>query len=83
MAINPELFMPRAEFLDRVDQMIAAAKASVKADGVSEILVPGELEMRARERNLKAGAVPLLPSTYKALLDYKQKANLETELVTI
>jgi len=80
MAINPELFMPRAEFLDRVDQMIEAAKASTKADGVAEILVPGELEMRARERNFNAGSVPLLPSTYKALLDYKQNAGLVAAL---
>ncbi|HEU5318883.1 MAG TPA: Ldh family oxidoreductase [Chloroflexota bacterium] len=83
MAINPELFLPRDEFLDRVDQMIEAAKASEKADGVSEILVPGEMEMRARERNLRAGGVPLLPSTYKGLVDYKQKAGLETELVEV
>jgi len=83
MAINPEMFMPRDALLDRVDQMIDAAKASEKAAGIPEILVPGESEMRARERNLKAGSVPLLPSTYKGLLDYKQKAGLETALVEI
>lgn len=83
MAINPELFMTRAEFLDRVDQMIDAAKSSETAEGVSEILVPGETEMRARARNLARGGVPLLPSTYKGLLDYKQKVNLKTELVTL
>jgi LDH2 family malate/lactate/ureidoglycolate dehydrogenase len=83
MAINPELFMGREEFGGRVDQMIDAAKASEKAEGVKEILVPGETEMRARERNLARGGVPLLPSTYKGLLDYKQKAGLESELVVL
>ena len=83
VALNPELFMTREEFLGRVDQMIEAAKASETADGGKEILVPGETEMRARERNLKRGGVPLLPFTYKGLLDYKQKAGLETVLEVI
>ena len=82
MAINPELFMSRAEFLDRVDQMIAAAKASTLAEGVSEILVPGEREMRNRERHLLQG-VPLLPSTHRSLLTYSAKAGLKTELVAV
>ena len=80
LVINPELFVDRPSFLARVDAMIAAAKASQRAPGVAEILVPGEMEMRAREQNLRDG-VPLLPSTYRALLDYRQKAGLQTELV--
>jgi LDH2 family malate/lactate/ureidoglycolate dehydrogenase len=59
--------------------MIEACKGGALADGVAEILVPGETEMRARERNLREG-VPLLPSTYRGLLDYAEKAGLETRL---
>ena len=44
--------------------------------------MPGEMEMRARVKNLRGG-IPLLPSTYRALLDYRQQAGLETELVTV
>jgi LDH2 family malate/lactate/ureidoglycolate dehydrogenase len=82
LAMNPELFMTRQEFADRVDSMIAAAKASGLAEGVSEILVPGESEMRSREQNLRDG-VPLLPSTFRSLRNYTAKAGLQTELVTI
>lgn len=82
LAINPELFLPSAEFTARVDRMIEEAKAGGRAEGVEEILVPGELELRARERNLREG-VPLLPSTYRALLSYREQAGLETELVPV
>jgi LDH2 family malate/lactate/ureidoglycolate dehydrogenase len=82
MAIDPELFMARDEFLARVDLMIDQAKGSERAEGVDEIFVPGEMEMRARERNLREG-VPLLPSTYKMLLDYAQEAGMETTLVPV
>ncbi len=82
MAIDPRLFLPFEEFTARVDGMIAAAKGSERMEGVDEIFVPGEMELRARERNLQQG-IPLLPSTYRALLDYRQKAELETELVVV
>jgi LDH2 family malate/lactate/ureidoglycolate dehydrogenase len=79
VAIDPRLFMPIEDFTARVDTMIEACKGGARADGVAEILVPGEMEMRARERNLREG-VPLLPSTYRGLLDYAEKAGLETRL---
>ena len=82
MAIDPEMFMPMNEFTARVDTMIDQAKASERAEGVDEILVPGEMEMRARERTLREG-VPLLPSTHKALLGYAREVGLETQLVEV
>ncbi|HEX2036464.1 MAG TPA: Ldh family oxidoreductase [Chloroflexota bacterium] len=82
LAIDPRQFMPFEAFTARVDAMIEAAKASELAAGVEEILVPGELEMRARERHLREG-VPLLPSTYRTLLEYGEKVGLQTELVSL
>jgi len=82
LALNPELFMPLAEFKARVDRMIDDVKSGERAEGVAEILLPGEAEMRARERNLREG-VPLLPSAYRALLKYREEAGLDTELVTV
>jgi LDH2 family malate/lactate/ureidoglycolate dehydrogenase len=82
MAIDPELFMPATEFTTRVDRMIEQAKGGERTDDVEEILVPGEREMRARERNLRDG-VPLLPSTYHALRKYARNAGLDTELVVV
>ncbi len=82
MAIDPELFMPIAEFTTRVDHMIEQTKAGERAENVEEILIPGETEMRARDGNLREG-VPLLPSTYHALQKYAQKTALDTELAVI
>jgi LDH2 family malate/lactate/ureidoglycolate dehydrogenase len=80
MAIDPELFMPIAEFKARVDRMIQQAKAAERAENVEEILVPGEAEMRSRVQNLQDG-VPLLPSAYRSLQKYRHEAGLQTELV--
>jgi LDH2 family malate/lactate/ureidoglycolate dehydrogenase len=80
LALDPEMFMPVAEFKARVDRMIDDVKKSELAEGVGEVLLPGEPEMRARQRNLKEGGVPLLPSTLKRLQDYQREAGLKTEL---
>jgi LDH2 family malate/lactate/ureidoglycolate dehydrogenase/aryl carrier-like protein len=82
MAIDPELFMPSADFTARVDRLIEMTKSGDKADGAEEIFVPGEAELRARERSLKEG-VPLRPSTYDALRKYGLKAGLDTELIVV
>ena len=82
MAIDPALFMPLETFTARVDAMIEATKAGERMEGVEEILVPGEMEMRAREMHLREG-VPLLPSTLRSLVEYRRQAGLETELVTV
>jgi len=80
MAIDPGMFMPVDAFKARVDRLIDDMKSSPTIEGTKEILVPGEMEMRARRDNLAAGSVPLLPSTLKRLVDYKGEAGLETEL---
>jgi LDH2 family malate/lactate/ureidoglycolate dehydrogenase len=82
MAIDPELFMPTADFTARVDRLIEQTKAGERAEGVEEILVPGESEMRARELSLRDG-VPLRRSTYDALRKYGRNAGLDTELVVV
>jgi amino acid adenylation domain-containing protein len=82
IAIDPELFMPLADFTARVDRLIEQTKSGERAEGSEEILVPGEAELRARERSLKEG-VPLRPSTYQALLKYGKKAGLDTQLVVV
>jgi LDH2 family malate/lactate/ureidoglycolate dehydrogenase len=82
LALNPEMFMPIAEFKARVDRMVDDVKKSDLAEGVKEVLLPGELEMRSRARNLREG-VPLLPSTLKRLEDYRVEAGLRSELVRV
>jgi LDH2 family malate/lactate/ureidoglycolate dehydrogenase len=79
MAINPELFMPIAEFKSRVDSMVEQVKSGERAENVSELLLPGEIEMRARAENLIEG-VPILSVTYSALEKYRKTAGLTSGL---
>lgn len=50
-----EHFVPLEEFTAHVQALIAHVKASPKAEGFTEILVPGEREAREKERRLKEG----------------------------
>jgi LDH2 family malate/lactate/ureidoglycolate dehydrogenase len=79
IAIDPERFMPASSFAARVDRLIEETKQGERAANVDEILIPGESELRARERSLKEG-VRLRLSTYRALVDYGRKKRLATRL---
>jgi LDH2 family malate/lactate/ureidoglycolate dehydrogenase len=74
--------MPTAEFTARVDHLIEQTKAGERAENVEEILIPGEMEMRAREQNLREG-VPLPPLIYHALRKYARKAGLDSVLTVV
>ncbi|MDB5328181.1 MAG: putative linear pentadecapeptide gramicidin synthetase LgrB [Phycisphaerales bacterium] len=82
MAIDPQLFMPSAQFARRVDALIEQTKSGPLAEGATEILVPGEPELRARERSLQEG-VRLQKSTYRALLSYAKDVGLKTQIECI
>ncbi len=77
--MDPEVFMPLAEFTERLGALFDQTKAGERAAGVGEILIPGERELRAREQSIALG-VPLSRRTLRALLDYAQKAGLRTNL---
>ena len=79
MAINPEIFMPMAEFTVARRQMIEQVKSGERAENASELLLPGEMEMRARAENLIEG-VPILSVTYSALEKYRKTAGLTSGL---
>lgn len=55
MAINPGIFLPVSEFKKRVAEYLTFVKNSKKADGVLEILIPGERSERQRQECLKNG----------------------------
>ena len=76
MAIKPDLFMPLAEYKNRMDTFIARSKVSQKAKGVTEILIPGEPEARAEAERKKNG-IPLTPDVVKALRTEAEIAGIE------
>jgi LDH2 family malate/lactate/ureidoglycolate dehydrogenase len=80
LAINPELFMTRDEFVRRVDRMVDEVQASELAPGVDAVLLPGEIEMRSRAVNLAAGTVPVLPSTVRRLEEHRREAGSQTRI---
>jgi len=55
IAIDPAAFVSADEFKAQVQKFVAQLKASRKAPGVEEILVPGEPEFRTREKRLREG----------------------------
>lgn len=53
--IDPSKFMPLEEFKANADRYVRMMKDSRKAAGVSEIFLPGEIEYRKFEENMKNG----------------------------
>ena len=82
IAIDPERFMPASEFAARVDRLIEQTKNGEHAANVDEILIPGEMELRARDQSLKEG-VRLRPSTYRTLVTYGRQVGLGAELEVV
>jgi L-2-hydroxycarboxylate dehydrogenase (NAD+) len=61
MALDPGLFMPRAQFLARVDELVRQLHAIPAAQPGGRVRVPGELGWERRERALREGV--LLPAS--------------------
>ncbi len=55
IVINIQQFTPLDIFYDRIIQLIEYVKSSPEAFGFDEVLVPGELEFREREKRLNNG----------------------------
>ncbi|HEV2125764.1 MAG TPA: Ldh family oxidoreductase [Chloroflexota bacterium] len=66
-AIDPEVFLPREEFAQRMDEQIQQVKAGETLNGVDEILVPGERGQRRRRHFQEQGTVPLGDVTWQTM----------------
>jgi uncharacterized oxidoreductase len=67
VVVNPSCFGDAGHYQEMVSQTVAAAKRIPPAPGFEEILMPGELEVRARERRARDGI--LLPeATWQDLI---------------
>lgn len=55
IAINPSAFVSPKEFNSRVKEYVKEIKSSKKAPGIKEIMIPGEPELKAREKRLRDG----------------------------
>ena len=66
-ALDVEAFLPRREFLERMDAQIDQIKDGGRLPGVDELLVPGERGQRRSLEHTARGAVPLAPASWRAL----------------
>ena len=64
--IDISSFMPADQFKTRVDNLIEIVKCSPKAPGVSEILLPGEIEFAEEKRRLEEG-IPIKEKIWQNL----------------
>ena len=66
MAINVSAFTPIDSFRERVNVHLLNIKSSAKADGTGEILIPGEPELRERDKRIQ-GQIFLDEKTYQEI----------------
>jgi LDH2 family malate/lactate/ureidoglycolate dehydrogenase len=66
LAVDVSAFLDLGEFTSTVDDTIEAIKALPAADGVAEVLVPGERGHRSELERLAAG-IPLGPKAWREL----------------
>ena len=57
MALKPELFAPEGAYSARMDDLVTRAKATPRAAGYDEILMPGEPEARIADQRRRDGLV--------------------------
>ncbi|MEM0481891.1 MAG: Ldh family oxidoreductase [Nitrososphaerota archaeon] len=55
IVINPEIFGDKKRFLSRVESIVSNIKSVRRAEGVEEIMLPGEPEEKAMRERLKKG----------------------------
>jgi hydroxycarboxylate dehydrogenase B len=67
LIMAPDVFGPRDRFDDEVEQFVAFLKSSRRAEGVDEILLPGEIEQRTRATRLAHG-LDIEPVTWSTLV---------------
>jgi LDH2 family malate/lactate/ureidoglycolate dehydrogenase len=66
-ALDVEAFLPREEFLARMDTLIDQVKLGERAPGVDELVVPGERGARRHAELSARGVVPVEPAGWQIL----------------
>ncbi len=78
-AVNISAFQPLDAFCRTVDDLIVATKSARKAEGVEEILVPGEYEWKNRSRHLEEG-LDLPDATWQRIVDTGEEYGVSVTL---
>jgi uncharacterized oxidoreductase len=74
--IDPQAFLPLAQFKGLIDALVAYIKSSPPIPGVEEVLVPGELEYRTLRRRSVEG-IPVDEVTWEAIVKHAGKLGVD------
>jgi LDH2 family malate/lactate/ureidoglycolate dehydrogenase len=66
-ALDVEAFLPRQEFLERIDAQLDQIKQGERLPGVDELVVPGERGQRRHLELTARGVVPVAPASWQVL----------------
>ena len=78
MALKIGNFVPLEDFKTRADRLVKSIKNSQNAEGYEEILIPGELEAKERERRLRTG-IPISEKAWQPLIQACKQYGLNVE----
>jgi LDH2 family malate/lactate/ureidoglycolate dehydrogenase len=68
IVLRADLFQPLAEFTRRADELKRQVNAVPPAVGFDEVLVPGDLEARSRQKRSRDG-IPVPQEVWQSLMD--------------
>jgi len=74
--VDPDQFIDRADFNAYLATYVESLRSSRKAPGVTEILLPGEIELR-REQQRRADGVAVPPETWRQITDLATRLNAD------
>jgi len=75
MAMKPDLFVSRNEYLDRMDRLAQRVHANPTAEGFDEVIMPGERERRLEAKHRRTG-VPFHAREIALMQEAATKAGL-------
>lgn len=80
IALDPAAFVQPEEFKARVRDFVAEVKASRKAPGVAEIMVPGEPELKMREKRMREG-IPIADGVWGELEQLAEELGVDLKKI--
>jgi LDH2 family malate/lactate/ureidoglycolate dehydrogenase len=75
LAMKPDLFVPAEQYRAGMDKLVSRVHANPKAEGIAEIMMPGEIEFRLEAERRRTG-VPYGPKEFAALQAEAERAGL-------
>jgi len=77
--IDPEFFMEKEEFAERMTQWVDMIKSTPMADSQTEQIIPGEIEYNCEMARRESG-IPLPAELFKDLKELEEQFNMDNRL---